>query len=101
MGAIDHGLAECREHDQRFNIALAGMDCLSPQRAIECLQRRAQFLGAEQMRLSKAAEAQSNLPLAAELLFGRIRNGIEAEINWLETAINRITSEGNSNVRRS
>jgi DNA-binding PadR family transcriptional regulator len=101
MGAIDHGLAECREHDQRFNIALTGMECLGPQRAIECLQRRAQFLGNEQMRLSKATEEQSNLPLAAELLFGRISNGIEAEINWLGTAIKRITNEGNNNAHRS
>lgn len=101
MEAIEHSLAECREHDQRFNIALSGMECLGPQRTIECLQRRTQFLGNEQRRLSKAAKAQSNRPLAAELLFDRIRNGIEAEINWLEVAINRIADEGKNNVHRS
>lgn len=101
MEAIEHSLAECREHDQRFNIALSGIECLGPQRTVECLQRRAQFLRNEQKRLSKAAKAQSNLPLAAELLFNRIRNGIEAEINWLEVAINRIADEGKNNAHRS
>lgn len=101
LGAIEHGLAECREHDQRFNIALSGIDCLGPRRTIECLQRRAEFLGKERVRLSKSADVQSILPLAAELLFDRINNGIEAEINWLETAIIRITGEGKNNVHRS
>jgi DNA-binding PadR family transcriptional regulator len=101
FSAIEHGLAKCREHDQRFNIALSGMAFLGDQRTIECLQRRSKFLGDEQMRLLKAAELQSNLPLAAELLFGRINAGIESEMHWLETAINRIADEGNINVQRS
>ena len=89
--AVVAALAGSREHDPRFNIALAGLETIPASTAADCLRRRAAFLTSESERLRVRSEAES-LPLSAVLLFDRIIHAIEAERSWVQHACRVITN---------
>jgi len=85
--AIQSALSECREHDPRFNIALSGLENMDIQEAALCLKKRCLFLALELGRLVEVEESQGHLPLPAMLLFDHVKDGIQAEVGWLERII--------------
>lgn len=89
--AIELGLAKCREHDQRFRIALSGIGLFGREKTAKCLTKRRSFLSSELSRLTAIEERQINSPLSATLLFDHIKYGIESELVWLETIISKLT----------
>ncbi|MEE4209860.1 MAG: PadR family transcriptional regulator [Parvularcula sp.] len=85
--ALLEALAQCREHDPRFNIALSGLEMLDRNEVSACLKKRHNFLGTELKRLVTAERSQGDLPISANLLFDHVKNGILGEIEWLERTL--------------
>lgn len=83
--AVADALASTREHDPRFNIALAAIDLLEPAEAVRCLRERSRFLDAEHERIAAARDQQRPLPPSAALLFDRILHAIAGERAWTES----------------
>ena len=84
--AVADALSSAREHDPRFNIALAAVDLLEPSEVARCLRERCEFLDAEHGRITAARDQQRPLPRSAELLFDRILHAIVGERAWTESA---------------
>lgn len=85
-GAVAEALTSGREHDSRFNIALAAIDLLDPIEGARCLRQRSVFLAAEHERISAVRDQQRPLPMSAELLFDRILHALDSERTWTESA---------------
>lgn len=85
---LRRGLAETREHDPRFNLALCGMHLLPKDEILACLGARVEYLQAEFRYLESVMQRQKpQLPQGPELLFDRILNGIESEMAWVQKVL--------------
>lgn len=91
--AIREGLSTTREHDPRFNLALSGIDQISPGEALLGLAERSRFLDSEAARLRAVALAQPEHSVGAQLLFDRIIHSIEAERRWVDSARHRLEGD--------
>lgn len=82
LSAINETLGSTRAHDPRYNIALCGIDFLSKRQVLAAFEKRELELSdnLEALKIKKGAE---HLPLSAKLLFGRIIQGVDAEIRWM------------------
>jgi len=82
---ISSGLSETREHDNRFKIAISGMDFLQKIEILDLLSKRIQFLEKEYTRVKNIFESQkSEMIFKAEVLFTHTFSSIKNEINFTQ-----------------
>jgi DNA-binding PadR family transcriptional regulator len=97
--AVADALRSSREHDPRFNIALAAIDLLDPAEGARCLRQRSKFLAAEHERISAVRDHQRPLPMSAELLFDRILHALDSERAWTEYVASNLAPTGSRKRR--
>ncbi|MGF1703595.1 PadR family transcriptional regulator [Photobacterium makurazakiensis] len=89
--ATIEALTYARETDPRYNLALCGIDLLPVSKVLECFEERQKSLQSILDMLEDMA--QMAMPLSAKLLYGRIIEGLKAEINWMKDAVEKISSQ--------
>lgn len=90
LSEIELALSSASESSQRFMIALSGIRQVGYENALILLKKRKDHLLLEAARISKSNLQQNALPIEAELIFEYVSYRFEAEIRWIENAIDKI-----------
>jgi len=89
---IIEALANCRERDQRFDLALSGINLINKKSAKVALKKRKRFLRQTVERLKKKYLSQGGkkLPWQAQALFEHPQLLIEQEIKFIDKLITKL-----------
>lgn len=82
-------LSASRERDRRFDLAVAGMPCLTPDEVVAALQKRKDFLAqaADNIKKKFASQGGLRLPFHVQALFKHPLQLITHEIEFMDTLI--------------
>jgi DNA-binding PadR family transcriptional regulator len=89
---VVQGLAQTRERDRKFDLAVSVLEVLAPAQILEALAQRKTYLHQEFERIQQKYETQqAHLALSAKLLFRHPLTLIKSEITFIDEMIAEVS----------